>query len=194
MNPAELAGAAMAATGTDGPKVGFFGTRESGVSFVFVVDASGSMEDQVSREGPPRTRFMLALNELQKSLADLKTWQKFAIIFYNNGPIPLFAPDSEARLYPATVSMRKKATKWMGQLIPGGSTRPEDALRQALELRPDVVFFLTDGEIPPEARDVVKEYNKYKTIVHTVAFSSHEGEAILQAIAKDNRGRYRYVK
>ena len=152
------------------------------------------MEDPGSERGPAKTRFVRALEELNSSLNDLKTWQKFEVIFYSDGPIPLFHPDSKAKLHPASRTVRKKVAKWIGQLVPGGGTQPADALRQALDLKPDVIFFLTDGVIPPETRDVVKQANRYNTIVHTVAFTSREGEAVLKGIAEDNRGRYRYVK
>jgi hypothetical protein len=170
--------------GKGGPKAGFFGTKEAGATFVFVVDGSGSMRGE---------RFQRALAELRKSIKELKSWQKFCVIFYNDIPVPLFHPDATAKLYPSTSAQRVKANKWMLQLAPGGGTEPVEALKQALELQPDVVFFLTDGNIPPETREATKRANRYNTIVHTVGFESRDGEGILKEIAKDNGGRYRYV-
>jgi len=185
INPMELAGGALARSGGEGPQIGFFGTRAGGATFAFVVDSSGSMRGK---------RFERACAELKRSLRELQSWQQFAVVFYNDNAIPLFYPDSATRLYPASRTTRNRAYRWISRLQAGGSTEPAEALQQALDLRPDVIFFLTDGEIPPEARAVVQAANRYNTIVHTIAFESREGEAILKAIAYDNKGRYRYVE
>lgn len=171
-------------SGRGGPSVGFFGTKEAGGTFVFVVDSSGSMQGG---------RFDRALNELRKSIKDLKSWQKFCIIFFNDAPIPLFHPISDAKLYASTSAQRIKANKWMAQVQPAGGTEPAEALKKALDMRPDVIFFLTDGQFDPATRQVVKNANRYKTIIHTIAFESRDGEALLKGIAEDNGGRYRYV-
>lgn len=190
-NPVSLAGANLGAAGggsgngKGGPNVGFFGTREAGSTFVFVVDSSGSMRGE---------RFQRALSELRKSIKDLKSWQKFTVIFYNDIPIPLFSPQSDVKLYPSTSAQRAKANKWMQQMTPDGGTQPAEALKKALDMKPDVIFFLTDGEIPEETREAAKAANRHSTIVHTIAFESRDGETILKGIAEDNRGRYRYVR
>ncbi|MGE3316846.1 MAG: VWA domain-containing protein [Planctomycetaceae bacterium] len=188
-NPVSLAGTALGAlggkgSGRGGPSVGFFGTKEAGAKFVFVVDGSGSMQG---------ARFERALAELRKSIKDLKSWQKFSIIFFNDIPVPLYHPNGEAKLYASTSAQRVKANKWMKQIQPDGGTEPTEALKQALAMQPDVIFFLTDGEIPEETRAITMEANRYRTIVHTIAFESRDGEEMLKGIAKDNGGRYRYV-
>jgi hypothetical protein len=39
--------------------------------------------------------------------------------------------------------------KWIKTLKPDNDTAPEEALERALKLQPQVIYLLTDGEIPP---------------------------------------------
>ena len=70
----------------------------------------------------------------------------------------------------------------------------DDAIERALKMKPQVVYFLTDGEIPETTRDTAKKYNRdHKTVIHTIAFVTEEGAAMLKGIAKDHKGKYRFV-
>jgi uncharacterized protein YegL len=171
--------------GGSGKGVGFFGTRSRADSVVFVVDMSGSMNDG--------RRFDRAVDELIRSLNALVPSQKFFIFFYNGVTYPMFDQRS-AKLMPATPGTRTKAIKWIKTLQPDGDTAPEDAIERALKLKPQVVYFLTDGEIPDTTRDTAKKFNhEHKTVIHTIAFVTQEGAAMLRGIAQDNRGKYRFV-
>jgi hypothetical protein len=64
----------------------------------------------------------------------------------------------------------------------------------ALEMKPDVIFFLSDGAFVRTARTVAKEANRHGTIIHTIAFEYDGGQVLLKGIAEDNHGRYRFVK
>ncbi len=90
--------------------------------------------------------------------------------------------------------MRKRASRWIKNQRASGGTRPEEAVRIALALKPDVIYLLTDGEIPAETREVAHDFNLYDSVIHTIAFQTRSGEAILKGIAKDNHGRYRFVE
>ncbi len=58
-----------------------------------------------------------------------------------------------------------------------------------------MIYFLTDGEIPPTTRDTVKRLNHaHKTVIHTIAFGTEEGADMLKAIARDNGGKYQFVR
>jgi hypothetical protein len=97
-------------------------------------------------------------------------------------------------LLAATPANRARAKRWIFQIRPGGGTLPGDALRMALAMKPQVVYFLTDGEIPFSTPDVVRRANKSRVIVHTVALG-YEGSAdLLKTIAKQNNGEYKFVK
>ena len=171
--------------GGSGRGVGFFGTRTRAESVVFVVDMSGSMNDQ--------RRFDRAVDELIRSLNALDPSQKFFVFFYNSATYPMLNQQL-AKLMPATPAMRSKVIKWIKTLEPNGDTMPEDAIERALKLKPQVVYFLTDGEIPPETVGTAKKFNReHKSVIHTIAFVTQEGEKMLKEIAKDNHGKYRFV-
>jgi len=165
--------------------IGFFGERASGSSFVFIVDSSGSMEG---------SRFARAVEELNRAIGQLRIKQRFFVIFYNDEAIPLFSPRSRSHMYLATKKNRRRATKWIGLQQAGGGTEPEDAIHQALRLKPDVIFFLSDGEVPRTTRTIATEFNHFGTIINTIAFQFRGGEAILKGIAEDNQGNYRFVE
>jgi hypothetical protein len=171
--------------GGSGKGVGFFGTRARADTVVFVVDMSGSMNDG--------RRFDRAVDELIRSLNAMVPSQKFFVFFYNGVTYPMLEMRT-AKLMPATPGNRSKVIKWIKKLEPDGDTAPEEALVRSLRMKPQVIYFLTDGEIPDTTRDTVKKYNSdHKIVVHTIAFVTEEGAEQLRGIAKDNRGKYRFV-
>lgn len=193
---AQLAGTAKLTlpgqgTGTDGEAVpelsggGFFGTAAAGKSFVYVVDMSQSMEGD---------RFRRAKAELKRSINKLKPAQKFYVIFFNDQAFPLFYPRPAKGLVDATGTMRSKAVRWINNQQPISVTNPEPALQMAIEMQPDVIFFLTDGEIPIEVRENTLKANKGHIVIHTIAFASDDGKLLLEQMAKDNGGTYRFVR
>lgn len=167
-----------------GGRVEFFGTGAEGHSFIFIVDCSGSMEGG---------RFYRAIRELLAALRQLDRGQEFFVVFYNDSAIPLFRPREINGMVPASRSMRKRAVHWIRAQRARGGTQPEEAMLIALRLKPDVVYFLTDGEIPAETRELARNFNIYDSVIHTIAFETRAGEAILKGIAADNHGRYRFV-
>ena len=80
---------------------------------------------------------------------------------------------------------------------PGGGTQPRSAFRQvfALEDRPDVIFFLTDGQIPPETVATVTGFNSRgrRVAVNTIAFGDPASQEYLKEISYRSGGVYRYV-
>ncbi len=171
--------------GGSGKGVGFFGTRARADTVVFVVDMSGSMNDG--------RRFDRAVDELIRSLNSLIPTQKFFVYFYNGVTYPMLDMRT-GKLTPATPGNRTKVIKWIKTLHPDGDTAPDDAIERALKMKPQVIYFLTDGEIPETTRDTAKKYNRdHKAVIHTIAFVTEEGAEMLKGIAKDNRGKYRFV-
>jgi hypothetical protein len=173
-----------AAGGGGGKGVGFFGTRARADSVIFIVDMSGSMEGH---------RFDRAVEELTHSLNLLQPSQKFFIFFYNGVTFPMFEQHNP-KLLPATSGNRAKAVKWIKAFHPEGDTAPEDAIEKALKMKPQIIYFLTDGEIPNTTRSTAQRCNaEHKTVIHTIAFEYEGGAEQLRGIAADSKGKYRFV-
>ncbi|MBS0261304.1 MAG: VWA domain-containing protein [Planctomycetes bacterium] len=172
-----------------GPGVGagFFGTKGAGKSFVYVVDMSGSMHG---------ARFERAKKELVRSINQLNPEQKFYVYFFNDRTFPLFDPKPAAGMIPANTSNKQRAVRWISSRQAESTTNPNFALQQALEMQPEVIFLLTDGELdePDAVRQMIRRHNKSHVVIHTIAFENEDGGVTLEAIAGENNGIYRFVK
>lgn len=166
---------------------GFFGSKGAGKSFVYVVDCSGSMYGQ---------RFKRAKDELVKSVNRLTPEQKFYVYFFNDRTFPLYDPKPAKGMQVANKTNKQRASAWIRSREPESTTNPNLALQQALEMKPEVIFLLTDGELddPLEVRQMIKKFNKSSVVIHTIAFENEEGAMTLEAIAKENNGTFRFVR
>lgn len=160
-------------------RVSFFGISAKGKFFVYVLDQSGSMVDD--------GRIARATIELRRSVAALQEPQQFEVIFYNDeatampgGPIPRTAD----RLN------KEKLRAWLGTIDPDGGTSPRKAVLQALALRPDAVFLLSDGDFPEETVEAIARANPRKVPIHCIDLAGGLAGDALPRIARDSGGRY----
>ena len=122
-------------------RIKFFGAEAYGNRFVFVLDVSSSM---AARNGQ---RLQRATNELIGSINQLNDEQQFSVILYSDQAVPMFARNNEPYMRQATPTNKKAAIEWLRyQVRPRGGTMPARALQIAGNLKPDAVFFLSDGE------------------------------------------------
>lgn len=120
----------------------FFGLRARGTRFGYVVDKSGSM----AHDG----RWQRLADELLRSVRELPEAASFAIVFF----------DTSARAFPQASEGWERARRsgvdrflrWAREVGPGGGTEPLYGFNHllSLDVPPDAIFFMTDGEIPPE--------------------------------------------
>jgi hypothetical protein len=174
-------------TGNGGGGRGFFGRGSAGDKVVFVVDSSQSMNHP--HPGPGKTRLGRVKIELINSIRDMSPNQKFFIVFFNDGPIPMPAD----RLVEANDGAKLQYLRWMVTIPGNGHTDPAMALLMALRLNPDTIYFLTDGDFRPTIVKELAATNRGKVKIHTIGFSQDRGEKLLQTIAKQNGGTYTYV-
>ncbi len=167
-----------------GTGVNFFGLQSSapGVrSIVYVVDRSGSMTDT----------FAGVRAELKRSIGTLRRSQKFHVIFYNSGD-PL--ENSPRKPVPAIEANKRAFFEFLEGITPTGGTRPERALRQALALEPDLIYFLSDGVFEPEVVERLKEWNRGgRTKIYTIAYLDPQGRRLLESIARQHGGEFKFV-
>ncbi len=157
----------------------FFGIGARGQFFVFVLDQSGSMIDD--------DRLTRAKIELRRSVFALMPPQRFEVIFYNHeatpmpgGPLPRSADQKT----------KNQLMTWLRLIDPDGETDPKTAIGQALALRPDAVFLLSDGEFPEGTAERVARLNSRKIPIHCIDLTGGLAGDHLQRIARDSGGRY----
>lgn len=166
---------------------GFFGLNLRGTSSVFVVDASSSMN--FPHPGPAKTRFGRVKLELVKTIGNMTPADKFFLMFFNEVAIPMPA----TQLVSATPENQSMYLTWMAPGKAGGDTEPEGALLAAIALKPQVIYFLTDGRFKFSAVKAVKKANRHHVVINTICFGDDQGEKFLKQLAENNGGVYRFV-
>lgn len=171
-----------------------FGVTGEGSKFVYVFDRSGSMERSL---GPSPLK--AAKMQLLASLQSLEANHQFQIIFYNQEPF-MFIPRGQGdNLVFADERMKLEAEQFLNEIAAvGATTGREAALLKALQLQPDVVFFLSDVDNPLTPRQLkkIRDRNKGRTSINTIEFDRglpKGGSNFLKDLAKDNGGSYIYV-
>ena len=135
------------------------------------------------------------LQELVNSIEELPDYASFYVLLFSDGFIE---PPHQRDWLRATRDHKRRLRRWLNAVAPGGGTAPQSAIHQvfALPVRPDVVYFLTDGAIPEETVAIFAEHNRQgrRVTVHTIAFGDRSGEALLRQISEQSGGTYRPVE
>ena len=166
---------------------GFFGLNQPGKKIVYVVDCSRSMNHPYP--GRARTRLGRVKLELLDSIRGLHENQQFFIIFFNDRAYPMPAE----QLVDANNATKLRFLEWMARAQADGHTDPRTALLLALQLQPDLVYFLTDGDFRAGVVKDVAAANRGRVAIHTIGFGDNTGEPLLKAIAEQNRGVYQFI-
>ncbi len=117
----------------------FFGVGASGCSFAYVINCSGDMVNGNTLE--------VAKQELVASLGQLPPEAQFSVIFYNL-KIRVYAdPSGQHEMMPATAANKTWVQSQFETVVPEGASAHSLALQTALELNPDVIFFLAPSNI-----------------------------------------------
>jgi hypothetical protein len=171
-----------------------FGISGSGSSFVYVFDRSDSMNAFGGR--PLRE----AKRELIKSLASLTDRQRFSLIFYNDHPTPFAPTGAPYAMLPGDEAMVTTAKRYVESIRAYGGTEHFEAIRLALRLSPDVIFFLTDASMPPmsssDLRSIQASAQSTGTTIHAIEFGTKpaaSANSFLKELASMNGGRYQYI-
>ena len=174
--------------------VGIKGDGGRVYKIAFVSDASGSMEG--------RGKIFL-VSELKKGVDPLNPTQFFNVIFFRNDE------SYEAifpRLVPALPKNLRECYESVQRTTFAGSTNPLPALEAAFEMKPELIFFLTDGAFNgkvsyDDVTEAVRRLNRDGSVmINTVQLITTEGQqedkeaaAVLEKIAQENRGKYKAV-
>jgi hypothetical protein len=160
-------------------QISFMGAPAKGKRFCFILDRSRSMTQPMPATNPKTgqpvrsvllSRMDVLKLELAQTLRSLPPGSECCVILYNH----------EVLLTPAGLTWRKggddavQISNWVNRVPPDGNTNPMPAFYQALmqmNPRPDVIYFMTDGEIPSWTLQQVTAMNRARqpgASVHTI--------------------------
>jgi hypothetical protein len=171
-------------------QVSVFGVEGTGTKFVYVFDRSSSME------GAP---LAAAKRQLIESLAALEEIHQFQIIFFNHETDAFTVPGSGRRIAYANDRNKQLAANFIGGISADGGTDRYTALRQAVALGPDVVFFLTDADDPMAASELaqIERANRRNgAAICVIEFGRRSippQQNFLIDLARSSGGQYGYV-
>lgn len=173
-------------------RTSLFGVVGEGYKFVYVFDRSGSMG------GSGRDSLRAVKAELLQSLKTLDTVHQFQIIFYNERPVLFNPTGTPGRLAFANESNKQRAIRFIDSITAEGGTGHEDALKLAIRLQPDVIFFLTDADDPKLSPAQLAKVRDLAAgiIINAIEFGvgpKPPGASFLADLARQNGGGYVYV-
>lgn len=173
---------------------GIFGLNDRAKTVVYVIDRSGSMIDFGAMAA--------AKAELRSSIESLDNSQRFQIVVYNQtAQIMKLKGEARPPLYVASEYNKLLAKdRFVNNIRADGGTSHMPALRQALSLRPEIIYFLTDADDDLDAGDLdqIRRLNRSGTRIHCIKFG--EGpqlpgggdERFLRILAAQSGGQYTY--
>jgi len=152
-------------SGTGIGKAGVWDLRIQANKVAYVVDFSGSIIVAVNE----------LKRELKRSVGALKPFQSFNVfIFYSKGAgnsDRIFTENFEQTLQPATLEVRRKFFAWIARKTPQGSTHPLQAVKRALALKPDAIFFFSDGYFDDSVvAEIAQANRRVKAQIHCLVF------------------------
>ncbi|MEM9017120.1 MAG: hypothetical protein AAGC68_08895 [Verrucomicrobiota bacterium] len=166
-----------------GGSVSFFGSQGKTRNLIYVVDVSGSMDD--TENGKSRVELMK--EELSRSVQALPLSVKFQIIFFSNtawfvGQNPgEYKENLDPRNFPertlvrATQSQKRKMIEMINEVTTGGGTNWRLPLKMAIHLEPDLIYFMTDGDVTSDSGDT-------PVVEDVLAFNREKGRSRINAI------------
>jgi hypothetical protein len=170
------------ATGAD--TTAFFQIPTQGKSIVYVIDRSGSMGSDGC--------LAVAKRELLASLERLPSSVRFQVIAYNRSAVPLCIHGQYGLIF-ATEENKQSVARLLEGIHAEGGTDHLSALKQAMALGPDVIFFLTDAdELRPDEVRKVSFLNHGRSVIHAIGLGQQHGLP-LNSLAQANQGVYRAV-
>lgn len=154
-------GASAAGTGGGtGSGVSFFGIQDTAKNVVILVDTSDTMFVRSLEGRKHRFEFRQIKAEAAKLIHGMNPSSRFNVIIYEGGAMA-FSAESLA----ATDANKEASAKWIealsenpkasintratqgAKLMEGAGTRLDTGFRQAFQMKPDVIYLITDGQV-----------------------------------------------
>jgi hypothetical protein len=189
--PTSVSAGRMAETAPADKRVSLFGVEGSGEKIVYIVDHSGSMLDV----------FDAAQAGLRKSIAQLGGRQSFTVIMVSEKAEAIY-PRLRAATAEAVHQARSRLYGFRAVGSNGNSVSAQvNAFRQAMEIKADMIYLLSDCEFCEELDTAVSKLRINPAVpIHTIALLDGrpvEEELVrqkeLQAIADRSQGKHRSI-
>ncbi|MCA9213704.1 MAG: hypothetical protein KDB27_11590 [Planctomycetales bacterium] len=172
----------------------FYGTEGEGDRYAFVIDRSSSMTG---------AKFEDARNELLKSLKQLDSNQYFYVVFFDRGMLEMFGRKKVRDMLPATAKNIKQAEYWIRDVKVGQGTMPYQSIRRVLELSPDTIFLLSDGQFNGSDNTVAyllehkkvdgQQFDKKAHPFRLNTIGLHHQDGTLKTLAEEFDGAYQFI-
>ena len=168
-------------TGTKGQRAFFGIPTDDARTLVFVSDTCGSMTGMID----------LVKYELSQTVYGLRPCQRFCVLFMSSGSPQEMEPRGPI---PATRENKRLAAQFIESVVSHGQTWLGPSLRRALEMKPEVVYIITDAAIDRELVDQARAWNPgRRTRIHCIRWLWKEYQDVLRQIAADSGGQFRFV-
>jgi hypothetical protein len=174
-----------------GPRASFVGVSGNARRVVYICDATGTMIG---------LKFKLLQKQLYKAIDVLGSTQGFNVIFFRGGDSDAEWNQPFAReLVMAKPDNKQKVRQFIENFgVVGKGTNPLPALRTAFQQRPQLIYFLSDGEFNnyvgyEQVLSEVRRLNADKSVkINTIAFMSEDikAEQALEQMAQENGGKF----
>ena len=169
-----------------GAGASFFGVEAGGNRIAYILDISGSMRNSA--------KMGIAMAELKRSIRSLPDYAAFAVVLYANQPT---MPSFQRGWLRASSQNIRRVEQWIDSVSPGGGTEPIPAFNLVfgMDVRPDAIFFMTDGLIPGDTVPAVSALNgggKHVQI-NCIAFGTEAGQGALRRLAGESDGIFKFV-
>jgi hypothetical protein len=155
---------------------------------IYVVDGTGSMMGR---------RQIAVTTQLERSINTLKPTQGFILLVFRDGKIE--TPNEEGTYFTGDEAKRAGIDWLHTRFRVGGDHDPLPAIRRAFELKPQLIYYITDDDArkvdPAPLVAEIAKLNADKAVrVNTVLIDtkSEKSEAALKQIAADNNGRFAF--
>ncbi len=161
---------------------------------IYVIDASGSLATDLD----------VVLMQLRQSIRRLTEDQFFTVIFFQREVAIEVVPRG---MKPATEANKLAVQAWLdptrGNIVPGGSSSPLRALRQAMAYKPQALYILSDnitgsGPYELDREQLLRELEHLNpakaTRIHTIQFLSPDPQHTLADIAAAHGGQHKMIK
>lgn len=169
-------------------KFALLGITTRAVSFVIVIDMSGSIKDYTQ----------IMEQTMQRILEPFDGKNAVQIIGYSGdiGTLPWQTPNNTL---PMNTANKNQAINFVKSLSAkfGGGTPTNNALEEALEYDVEAVLLLTDGSPDGDPNDIIRNItsiNNGAKEIHTIAIGKYHSKTalvnFLQALSRQNRGGF----